>query len=125
MGNRQTVTINDLLDQYPEIWDPHRAPSRLLVVSAAMIKKIIRIEESHPKRLHGIFYVTDLGFALPTIASALEIRKKRSADRADVRIVTTGIPADSGNAIQMVRVSSPASRRRGGGGWHLRPASFC
>jgi lipopolysaccharide biosynthesis glycosyltransferase len=51
--------------------------------------------ENHPKGLHGIFFVTDLGFAIPTIASALEIRKTVAADRADVRIVTTDIAADT------------------------------
>lgn len=42
----------------------------------------------------GIFFVTDLGFALPTVASALEVRKKVPPGRADIRIVTTDIPSD-------------------------------
>jgi lipopolysaccharide biosynthesis glycosyltransferase len=50
---------------------------------------------SEPKRRQGIFFVTDRDFALPTIASALEIRKKVPLDRADVRIVTTDVPIDT------------------------------
>jgi lipopolysaccharide biosynthesis glycosyltransferase len=46
-------------------------------------------------RRRGIFFVTDLGFALPTIASALEIRKKVATGCADVRIVTTAVPGDT------------------------------
>jgi lipopolysaccharide biosynthesis glycosyltransferase len=52
-----------------------------------------RLQESRPKRRHGVFFVTDLGFALPTIAAALEMRKKIVPGRADIRIVTTDIPA--------------------------------
>ena len=42
-------------------------------------------------RRNGIFFVTDLGFLLPTLASALEVRRKVPSDRADIRIVTTEI----------------------------------
>jgi lipopolysaccharide biosynthesis glycosyltransferase len=48
--------------------------------------------KSSPVR--AFFYVTDLDFALPTLASALEVRRKVPRERADVHIVTTGIPAD-------------------------------
>lgn len=43
----------------------------------------------------GIFFVTDLGYALPTIASALEIRRKTPLARADIRIVMTDIPTET------------------------------
>ena len=44
-------------------------------------------------RRDGIFYVTDDGFALPTVASALAVRRKVPLDRADVRIFATGMDA--------------------------------
>jgi lipopolysaccharide biosynthesis glycosyltransferase len=43
----------------------------------------------------AIIFVTDLDFALPTLASALEVRRRVPPDRADVRIVATNIPADA------------------------------
>ena len=46
-------------------------------------------------RRRGIFFVTDPGFALPTIVSALEIRKKVPTGYGDVKIVTTAIPDDT------------------------------
>lgn len=42
----------------------------------------------------AIFYVTDLNFALPTLASALEVRRKVPRPRADVHIVATDFTAD-------------------------------
>ena len=60
-----------------------------------MTDNIIRPEENDPKPRRGISFVTDLGFALPTVASALEIRKKIAPGCADIRIVTTNIPSDT------------------------------
>jgi lipopolysaccharide biosynthesis glycosyltransferase len=55
------------------------------------------IKKSGPDR--AIFFVTDLDFALPTLAAALEIRRKVPPARADVRIVTTNIPVDAFNCM--------------------------
>ncbi|HTJ91196.1 MAG TPA: glycosyltransferase [Acidocella sp.] len=55
----------------------------------------MNLGENHSARRRGILFVTDLGFALPTIASALEVRKKVPIDAADIRIVTTAIPGDT------------------------------
>ncbi len=45
-----------------------------------------------PELRRGVFFFTDIGFALPTLASALEVRRKIPKNYADIRIVTTGIP---------------------------------
>ncbi len=46
-----------------------------------------------PSRRDGIFYVTDGGFLLPTVASALAVRRKVPLERADVRILVTSTEA--------------------------------
>lgn len=48
--------------------------------------------KSEVRPRQAIFFVTDLGFALPTLACALEVRKKVPRNRADIRIVTTDLP---------------------------------
>jgi lipopolysaccharide biosynthesis glycosyltransferase len=48
-----------------------------------------------PARRQAVFFVTDLGFALPTLASALEVRRKIPKNRGDIRVVTTGLPLDT------------------------------
>jgi lipopolysaccharide biosynthesis glycosyltransferase len=60
-----------------------------------MINKTAHLEEHRSTRRRGIFFVTDLGFALPTIASALEVRKKVTIGSADIRIITTAVPSDT------------------------------
>lgn len=59
-----------------------------------------------PHRRDGIFFVTDPGFALPTAACALAVRRLVAHERADVRILATGM---SPAAVERLRATLESS----------------